>query len=101
MVRDVDRRNRFVADAAVLFESIMQYAREQNVMIDRLTPTISSNPTARGAQQIAQVSLAIEGNHDPDNWIDPRQLGHLEATVLRECFKETGDLHDQIKRIFG
>ncbi|MGI9015048.1 MAG: hypothetical protein ACR2GY_12490 [Phycisphaerales bacterium] len=64
LVRDVDRRNRFVADAAVLFESIMQYAREQDVVIDRLTPTISSNHTAGGAQQIARLSLSIEGSYE-------------------------------------
>jgi signal-transduction protein with cAMP-binding, CBS, and nucleotidyltransferase domain len=46
-------------------------------------------------------AMALEGNHDSDNWIDPRQLGHLEESVLRERFKETGDLYSQIKRIFG
>jgi len=45
-------------------------------------------------------ALAIEKNHELDNWIDPHQLSNLEEVVLRECFKEIDDLQNMIQRDF-
>ena len=45
-------------------------------------------------------ALAIEKNHQLDNWIDPHQLSNLEEVVLRECFKEIDDLQNMIQRDF-
>ncbi len=44
--------------------------------------------------------LAIESNLEPDNWINPDQLGHLEEVMLRECFKEIDELHTFIQKEF-
>ena len=44
--------------------------------------------------------LAIEGNREPDNWLNPDQLGHLEEVILRESFKEIDELHTLIQRDF-
>ncbi len=45
-------------------------------------------------------SLAVEQNRQPDNWVNPSQLGHMEEVVLRECFKEIEDLQNYIQRDF-
>lgn len=44
--------------------------------------------------------LAIENNTEPDNWINPNRLGHLEEVILRECFKEIDELHSFIQKDF-
>jgi CBS domain-containing protein len=44
--------------------------------------------------------LAIKQNRQPDNWIDPGQLGHIEEVILLECFREIDELQNRIGRDF-
>jgi PAS domain S-box-containing protein len=50
--------------------------------------------------RLRNQSLAIERNQQPDNWVDPGRLGHIEEAVLRECFKEIDALQERIQRDF-
>jgi predicted metal-dependent phosphoesterase TrpH/PAS domain-containing protein len=45
-------------------------------------------------------SMAIERDQQPDNWLDPGRLGHIEEAVLRECFDEIDALQTRIQRDF-
>lgn len=50
--------------------------------------------------RLRHQATAIEQGRRPDNWIDPRRLGHIDEAVLRECFKEIEALQNRIRRDF-
>lgn len=42
----------------------------------------------------------IEQNKEPDNWLDPGKLDHIEEVILKECFKKIEELHLRIQKDF-
>lgn len=74
--------------------------RQAGVMLDsRHRNIVSAYETLLRLRLWNQV-LAIKENRQVDHWVDPRQLGHMEEVVLRECFKEIDELQSLIQRDF-
>jgi CBS domain-containing protein len=47
-------------------------------------------------------STAISQNKEPHNFVDPEKLGNIEEVILKECYREVGELGFRIvKDFFG
>jgi CBS domain-containing protein len=44
--------------------------------------------------------LTIQKGSEPDNFIDPSLLGHVDEAVLKECFNEIDMIQERIRRDF-
>ena len=50
--------------------------------------------------RLRHQAATLRAGREPDNWVTPDFLGHIEEALLRECFKEVENIQNLLQREF-